>query len=273
VLALVLIGRMAVAGSTLTRWYTSQIRLVTGLDQLWIYDEKYAAPLIGVLVLWGWAALNLPRKSGARPSFGPLGQACLLTAIGIFVFPTVVQIPGYKHMIAFVADRMSLAVAVLICAMLAAAPVHRYQRYLSACSVLLFFAFLFRDGWILNRIEVEMARAVSTLSPGQRVISSIDAPELRIDPLTHMIDRVCTGRCFSYANYEPGTAQFRIRVTAESPLVISNYEDSWRLQTGIYAVKPRDLPLYDLTLDQYGRLTLVSLPAGAAAGMVHWNPL
>ena len=55
-----------------------------------------------------------------------------------------------------------------------------------------------------------------------------------------MIDRVCLGRCFSYANYEPSTAQFRIRTVAENPYVTARYEDSWRMQNGSYVVqRPR----------------------------------
>jgi len=57
-----------------------------------------------------------------------------------------------------------------------------------------------------------------------------------------MIDRACLGRCYSYANYEPATAQFRIRAIAENPIVVSTDNDSLCLQDGSYVVKQRDLP-------------------------------
>jgi len=88
-----------------------------------------------------------------------------------------------------------------------------------------------------------------------------------------MIDRVCIGHCYSYANYEPGTAQFRVRAVGESPLVVSTYDDSWKMQTGTYVVKPRDLPLYQLVADDRGHLSIRNLTAGIQAGMSTWNPL
>jgi hypothetical protein len=68
----------------------------------------------------------------------------------------------------------------------------------------------------------------------------------RITATAHMIDRACIGHCFSYANYEPGTAQFRVRALAGNPIVVSTYQDSWDIQTGVYHVKDRDLPLYQI---------------------------
>jgi hypothetical protein len=88
-----------------------------------------------------------------------------------------------------------------------------------------------------------------------------------------MIDRVCLGRCYSYANYEPSTAQFRVRVVSANPIVAATYEDSWALQGGKYVVKERDLPLYEIRVDQNGRMTSTSLEAGFPVGVSHWNPL
>ena len=69
-------------------------------------------------------------------------------------------------------------------------------------------------------------------------MTGIDDPSLHIDPFTHMIDRACLGVCYSYANYEPSTAQFRVRALGPNPSVAFTYEDSWRLHTGSYIVKP-----------------------------------
>ena len=81
-----------------------------------------------------------------------------------------------------------------------------------------------------------------------------------------MIDRACLGRCFSYANYEPSTAQFRVRAVAENPYVTAKYEDSWRMQNGSYVVKDHDLPLLQLVLDEDGRMVVRSLKAGTPCG-------
>jgi hypothetical protein len=111
-----------------------------------------------------------------------------------------------------------------------------------------------------------MQRMVMRLPAGQRVVSGADDPSLRINAMAHMIDRVCIGHCYSYANYEPSTWQFRVRAVAPNPYVASGYGDSFALQTGQYIVKPRDLPLYEITLDDQGNQIIVSLQAGAPNG-------
>jgi hypothetical protein len=111
-----------------------------------------------------------------------------------------------------------------------------------------------------------MQQIVAQLPPGQRVLGGADDPTLRINAMTHMIDRVCIGRCYSYADYEPSTWQFRVRAVAPNPYVASDYADSFAMQTGRYIVKPTDLPLYEVTLDEQGNQILVSLPAGAPNG-------
>jgi len=88
-----------------------------------------------------------------------------------------------------------------------------------------------------------------------------------------MIDRVCVGRCFSYANYEPSTAAFRIRSVAQNPFVASTYDDSFQLQTGSYVVKERDLPIYQVNVDQAGQVVIRSLKAGNPCGSTSWKAL
>ncbi len=138
---------------------------------------------------------------------------------------------------------------------------------------LLFFGFLYRDERALNSFEDRMQDTVSALPAGQRVISAIDDPGLRVNALTHMIDRVCIGHCYSYANYEPTTAQFRIRAEAPNPYVAYTYEDSWLMQVGAYVVQERDVPLYQVDLDSGGRMIVKSLRAGVRCERTTWNVL
>ena len=56
-------------------------------------------------------------------------------------------------------------------------------------------------------------------------------------------------------------------------VVVSTYEDSWRLQTGTYVVKERDLPLYEVGLDQAGHMGIRILTAGAQSGITYWKVL
>jgi hypothetical protein len=97
----------------------------------------------------------------------------------------------------------------------------------------------------------------------------VDDPDLRVNAVTHMIDRVCIGHCYSFANYEPSTAQFRIRVLSPNPIVVKTYAESWQLQTGTYMVKPSDEPLYAVDLDEAGRFVVRTLKAGTVCGSTY----
>jgi hypothetical protein len=157
--------------------------------------------------------------------------------------------------------------------LLACARPRRFEQGALIAVALLFFGFLYHDERALNSFEDRMQDTVAQLPPGQRVISAIDAPDLRVNALAHVIDRVCVGHCYSYANYEPVTAQFRIRAEVENPYVAHNYEDSWLMQVGLYVVKDHDLPLYQIDLDAGGQMIVKSLRAGFPCGSTKWNVL
>ena len=262
--------RIAIKTWMATRWFPVQITKATGLDQVAVFDDKYWVVVIGLLVI-GICKIDWSKIHDLLTNV--LSQVSLLTAFGIFILPNSVLLPGYQHFLAFISERMSLALAICLCGLLAAAPARPWHRYAVALAAIVFFAFLYRDEAALNSVEDRIARLVSQLPPGQRVISAIDAADLRINPLTHMIDRVCIGRCYSYANYEPSTAQFRIRTAADNAIVASTYLSAWELQTGSYLPRERDLPLYEVNIDSNHRLVLLSLLAGVPSGITHWNPL
>jgi hypothetical protein len=273
-LAAMILARVVVTSMMPYIWLPQQIMSTTGIDQLWVFDNKYAVPLLGLLLIWLLLFLRLFRDSGARnAASSPLFQLGILSAVGVFIVPTRLDIPGYHHALVYIAERMSLAVGICLCALLGAAPVRAYHRYAMAVVALLFFGFLYRDERALNAFEDPMTRLVSQLPPGQRVVSAIDDPTLHINALTHMIDRACLGRCYSYANYEPSTAQFRVRAVAGNPIVVSTYVDSSSLQTGSYVVKERDLPLYQVYLDQAGYMHIRILAAGAQTGITYCEVL
>jgi hypothetical protein len=60
---------------------------------------------------------------------------------------------------------------------------------------------------------------------------------------------------------------------AENPLVVSTYGDSSRLQDGSYVVQQRDLPLYQVDLDQAGHMAIRILAVGAQSGITYWKVL
>jgi len=270
---------MVVAGAILARtmethWSAQQLMLTTGLDQIWIFDSKYYALRMALLFLWIVLFLNMVRGSDARQVLGgPPFQFCVLSAAAVFILPTWILIPGYRHALAYIAERMSLGLGICFCALLAGARPRRFERGAMVAIAVIFFAFLYRDEHALNSFEDRMQQVLAALPAGQRVISAIDDPGLRAGALAHMIDRACIGHCYSYANYEPSTAQFRIRAERENPYVASSYKDSWLMQVGMYVVTDRDLPLYQVDLDASGQLVLKSLRAGEACGSTKWSVL
>jgi len=266
--------RTVAAYELAAHWSPSQIANITGMDQVWVFGPSYALVLMGLLVAWGALFLKLIHQRGASGVFASVPFQLLVVSAGsVLILPSSVLIPGFLHALAYIGERMSLGVGVAVCALLASARPRPFDRYAMLALAAVFFVFLYRDELVLNRFEDRMAGAVASLEPGERVVSLVDDPETRVNALTHMIDRVCLGRCFSFANYEPSTRQFRVRATADNPFVVRTYADSWALQTGAYLVKSSDLPIHAVDVDASGNIVVRNLKAGALCGSTHWKVL
>src|SRR5205807_7061077 len=122
-------------------------------------------------------------------------QIWLATVMVVLLVPNRISVPGYKTALMYVADRMSLAAGICLCALLASAPPRRVAVWGIGAATLLFFSFLYYDERTLNQTEDRMEALVRQLPPYQRVIGGIVDLRLRIHVLTHMIDRICVGRC------------------------------------------------------------------------------
>ncbi len=256
------------------RWSPDQVTMITGFDQARVFGGEYWFVYVGLLLVWAWLMFGMIRQSSVRAILaGVPFQLCILGAAAVLIFPDWLITPVYKHALAFISERMSLPLAICMFALAGMARVRASQTTAIAAAAILFFVLLYRDEASLNAFEDTMQTVVSQLPPGQRVISGIGDPFDRVDALPHIIDRVCVGRCYSYASYEPSTDQFRVRVAADSPIVISRYDDSWQLQNGLYVVQSKDLPLYQVVLEGSGHMFIRSLPAGSPCGMTYWNGL
>ena len=266
-LGAMLAARGAIALTIQTRGSVQQMMLVTGVDQLIVFDGKYGWMALLFFVLWiSWLSGLLRR--GEIGKAGVVAHFCLLSAAAVVIFPTWVAIPGYKHALAFIAERMSLPMAVCVCALAAGRQPRAWQLAAMGALALVFFGMLYRDEGVLCDLEDRIEALVARLPPGQRVVCAVNDPGLRAGPVTHMIDRACVGRCYSYANYEPSTAQFRVRVTGPNPIVAATYGDSLGMQDGQYTVKPEDLPLYVVGANAQGMLELRSAAAGMPVGSI-----
>ncbi len=248
-----------------TRRGADQFMSMTGVDQFWIYGRHYI--VLAVFVLAAWAIcfrLVLDKRGAGRVILDVRFQLCAISAAALVLLPGGVLLPGFRSGLDFVAERMSLAGAVLFCSLVASIRLPKPLVAAMAAIAVVFFGLSYADERGLNRVETQMEALVEQLPPGQRVVSALADPESRVNPLAHLVDRICVGRCFSYANYEPSTAQFRVRAYHDNPFVVSDYAESWEMQTGGYIVKPQDLPMYNIDLCQPGnpRICVAPLQAG-----------
>lgn len=230
-----------------TVWSPLQIFGVTGADQALVYGRKYVIVTAGLLLLWLVWLRRLIKESGGRAGLRIPVQLLLLTAAGVVLIPSRIDFPQYGHALVYIADRMSLVAGVLLCVVLAQVHVRRPEMITLAAVAAVFFGFLYADDAWTNRQESQIQVVVQQKIPqGARVVFLSSETNLRVNPLTHVMDRICVGRCFSYANYEPSTRQFRIRAAEGNGIVVTSYKDSYQLASGDYVVRPEDVPLYQV---------------------------
>ena len=255
----------------LSQWHSFQLLMTTPADQVHVFDDKYYLAGAGLFFIFGRVFIELVLQAGFRRVVSAVPfQVCLLTAAAVAIIPTAITGRGIQA--AYISD-MSLPLGICACALLGAVPLGRFPRWTIGLVALFYFGLLYRDERLLNRFEDRLERAVAEIPPAQRVINAIDDTDMHVYALAHMMDRVCVGRCYSYANYEASTGQFRVRVTGANSIVAGTYDDSWRMQNGGYLVKERDLPLYAVTLDDTGRMVIQSLRAGERTGTRYWKAL
>ena len=227
------------------RWFWQQILLTSGADQALIFGPKYlyiVAPVLLVSILlvirlittYGWTKLLL----------GMPFQLWVLNAAAVALLPNDVFFPQYAVAFGYVANRFSLPAGIMACALLAQIPLRTYEKVAMVVIVAAFSVMLYADTRELNRWEDSVDAKVAQLPFGQRVISALPVLSVPVDPLSHMVDRACVGHCYSYANYEPSTRQFRIRAEKGNAIVLSEYADVYAIEKAGYTVQPRDLPLF-----------------------------
>ncbi len=260
-------------------WSARQALSVTGADQLWIFGRQYALISLAVLLLWAVLAFE-DRSDWRNPSLRISAQLYLLSASAVLILPRTITLWDFQVPFCCTYNRMSLVTAVLACAIAAHAKPRRWHVIAFSVIAAWYFFFLYLDVCSFNRIEAKMESLVSRLPPRQRVLALLPLPSsrdtdmnfgnrlessaansisrfplarraLQVFPecrlsLERMIDRVCIGRCFSYADYEPSTHQFRVRAAPGNRIVEWDADQDAALLNGYYVVKPADLPIYQI---------------------------
>lgn len=226
-------------------WSAWQGFFSTGTSQILVFNSKYLFVLAGFLLVWLTLLSHLVRQRGLATLLrGTAFQLWLLNAAAVLLIPNVVVFPSYGIPFSYISDRLSLLAGIMLAAVLAAMPVRVHEKVLLIATTTTFFCFLFADTQQLNRTEDQVSVVVGQLPAGARVLGFFPAPPARVNGLLHVIDRACIGHCFSYANYEPPSRQFRIRAGKGNGVVFDDYADIASAELGKYVVQARDLPLY-----------------------------
>ncbi|MEO7652490.1 MAG: hypothetical protein ABIZ80_18660, partial [Bryobacteraceae bacterium] len=248
-----------------TLWTELQLLESLAIDQVWLFGFKYYVLALILAVLWSFLLMRLSYEKGAGEVFFSVPfQLYLITAAAVVILPTRIEFPFYRAAITFLAERMTLPLGVLLCVVVAAARPARWQQIALTVLALVYFSCIYADTRVFNTAEAEMEQLVGTLPPDTRVFTAIVDPEVRVRPWEQIIDRVCLGRCLSYANYEPYTAAFRVRTTRGNSIVVANSTEYGALRHGGYVVRHSDLPMYQIKPCMEGkpRLCLHELRAG-----------
>jgi hypothetical protein len=230
-------------------WSQNPFYMRNGSDQLILYGHRYAI-LSYFAVAWGilgFAVDLVSRFRGREAGWSSLRLVLEFYAIALCVtalLPENLRTSLYAGWIGLLVSRLTAISAILGLAILnSIRPRKWFFAGFAACAAV-FFLFLFQDTCTLNRIEDNAGRVAATLPVGTRVVPYVNPPSgWRVEFVYHVVERACIGRCFSYANYEPASRQFRIRVHAGSPIVTSSSDDAEAMASGNYVVKPSDPPL------------------------------
>jgi hypothetical protein len=229
-------------------WRLSRLMHLTAVTPFWLSDARYAIPSLIVVGYGVWTVLAaLDRKSPLHLS-QPALQMAALSATALVLMPTSLDWPGTQHSLNFLDWRLAPWLTFFLLAWIAPLARPRVSLVAGLAAGTVYFAFLVSDWRLLSGMERAFHETVRGVPERARVVNTVTTLPLGINPLLHMIDRACIGHCFSYGNYEPSSAAFRLRSQAGSPAVVDAAGKVTALQSGQYTVQTGDLPLYGVFL-------------------------
>jgi hypothetical protein len=189
-----------------------------------------------------------------------------LAVIATFCLPENFRVGLYAGWIGLLVSRLTLVTAIFGLLVLACLRLPRWSILGNILCAVLFFLFLYRDTGKLDHMERTAREAIQGLAPGTRIVAVANPPQdWRIQFIYHSIDRACIGHCFSFANYEPSSLQFRVRALPGNSVVTRFLDQSDDMSSGDYIVKKEDLPLtsiYQCDTADFTQLCAMPLRAG-----------
>jgi hypothetical protein len=264
----------------LVDWDRGPFYFYNGADQLALFDGRYFV-LAGAAFFFGvfcvvvdafargkdrayWKAFELP--------FEWYAVAFCATSL----LPENLRPSMYAGWIGLLASRLTTISAILGLCILGFLRPRKWHLAGFATCALCFFAFLYQDTAWMNRLEANAEKLTGGLQPGTRVLGTIWSPKgWRVSFVGHVLDRACIGHCFSYANYEASTGEFRVRAQKGSSVVTTSSDDAEDMASGEYEVDGTDLPmkqLYQCDASDLTKLCIRDLQAGEVNGRMGYKP-
>lgn len=262
-------------------WHTwNDFLYMNGTDQLFLFGVRYrklsmVVLIFGVVSFAHGAVCEWKNPDFRRFCRAPLELWILLLLTALMIPETMLIPPLSPSPLGGVISRMTSVTGVLaLCVLASIKPRTWHLAGLGICA-LVFFIWTYQDTGILNDMEHQTETLVSSLPYGRRVTSTIFHPGWRLPTVDHSADRACIGRCFAYENYEPSSAQFRIRVRHGSPVVTDSVPVHSEMQSGVYTVRMEDLPMdhiYQCEEKNLNKLCMRELSAGEQNGGIGYRP-
>ena len=242
---------------------------ITGTGQYWLYGHEYVIVVSGVLVVW--LVLFLQRLDRRSILDDPVIHIWGLSILIYVLMPNIILFPQYPQPLGFMPYRISLFIAILFCAVVSRGAHGRNCTRVSGLLASVFFTLMYLDARSLNRVEADLAGMLSRLPPSSRVaVALLDSASARLNGLQHAGAIACLRRCFDYGNYEPPSAQFRVRVSGPNGVAASDLNTVSGIERGEHIVTPGEAPLYTICAPKQGhaRFELRKLAAGETTCLV-----
>lgn len=259
---------------------TASFYLFNGADQIVTYGARYEYLQYAVLIFGAFCvvsgAIREWKHNDSRWAFRTPLELWAVLVFAAAMLPENFYMPEYTAPAGDVLMRLTSITAILgLCVLGTVKPRSWHLAGFLACAAF-FFTWMYQDTRVLNMMEQQTEKLVSSLPFGTRVTETIWNPEdSRVYFIMHIVDRACIGHCFSFANYEPSSGAFRIRVRAGSPVVTDDQGASDDMERGMYVVKPQDLPMmqiYQCDERDLTKLCIRSLAAGEKTNRTGFTP-
>ncbi len=261
-------------------WSRGPFYLYNGADQLALYGARYYL-LAGVVFFAGvfFVAADVFARRREVDRWKPFAMAFELYALAFCattLLPENFHVSLYAGWIGLLGSRLTTISAIFgLCFLGLLKPRKWHFAGFAACAVV-FFSFLWQDTKWINRLEANAESITKKLPMGTRVIPTVWAPPgSRVSFIGHVVDRACIGHCFNYANYEPASGEFRVRVRPGSRVATASSDDSEDMEAGEYEMQDEDLPLKEIYQCDAGDLTKLcvrDLEAGEKNGRIGYKP-